>query len=337
MAKSKPKYRVAIIGCGKIGALFESEPKREKPASHAGAVMANHRTELIALVDTDTKNLAAARKLFPHAAGYASLTECLKLEHPDIVIIATPSTARLAPLKECVRFRIPMVVCEKPLAKSAREAKKMEAIVAKSGVTFVLNYHRRFSPLFARARASITKGKIGTVQQVTCYYSNGLYNNGGHTLDALQYLLDDTFVSVVATKNAKNNTFPKGDVNVDALLTTKKGTTISLQSFDQKEYGIHDFRIYGTKRSIAITDYGVTLIETPVGQSRFVGIKQLDNLRAHTTRVPLSATRDVLAHAILCYEKRRDPSSSAKNGVEVLRVLETITKSAKSAGKKMFV
>lgn len=333
--RRKSKYRVVIIGCGKIGALFEAEPKREKPASHAGAVMANKRTELVALVDTNAKNLAAARRLFPRAAGYTSLAQCLKIERPGIVIIATPPSARLAPIKECTRFRVPMVVCEKPLAKSVKEARQVETLVAKSGMTFVLNYHRRFSPLFARVRSVITKGQIGTIQQVTCYYSNGLYNNGGHTLDTLRYLLDDTPVSAVAEYNFQNKTFPEGDANVDALLKTKKGTTIVLQSFDQDKYGIHDFRIYGTKGSIEITDYGITLVKKPVGPSQFSGIKQLDRRRQRSIHIPLSATKGALAHAIECHERRRVPSSSAENGVSVLSVLEAVVKSAKSGGKKI--
>lgn len=335
--KKRLSYRVVVVGCGNIGALFEAEPRREKPASHAGAVRANPRTELAALVDTNAKNLVAARKLFPGAKGYGSLVECLKIERPDIVIIATPPATHLAPLQACVRSRVSMVVCEKPLATSVKEAKQMEALVAKSGMTFVLNYQRRFSPLFARARTDIKKGKIGRIQQVTCYYSNGLYSNGGHIIDALSYLIGDEIVSVVGLKNDGNETCPAGDLNADAFLTTKKGTKIVLQSFDQHEYGIHDIRIYGTKWSIVLTDYGMTRVETLARPSRFVGVKQLDTSNARVVQVPLSATKDVLAYAIECYEKHRDPSSSAENGLSTLRVLDAIAKSARQGGKKIAV
>lgn len=331
------RYRTVIVGSGKIGALFEAEPKREKPASHAGAVRANRQTELAALVDVDAKNLSAARKMFPNTNGYTSLAACLAKESPDIVIIATPSRTRLALIRECARFHVPIVICEKPLATSVKEAKQIGALVNKSGMTFVLNYHRRFSPIFARARSTLRSGKIGRIQQVTCYYSNGLYNNGGHTLDALTYLLDDEIVSVAAVKNTKNSTVPAGDMNVDALLTTKKGTIIALQSFDQKEYGIHDFRIYGTKGSLTITDYGVTLIEILARPSRFVGVRQLDNARQRSVHIPLSATEGVLTYAIECYEKRRVPLSSVASGLSALQILNALTGSTKRGGRKVAV
>lgn len=334
--KKKKKYRVVVVGCGKIGALFEVEPKREKPASHAGAVSANKKTELVALVDTNAKNLAAARKLFPSATSYTSLVECLKIERPAIVIIATPPQAHLSLLKECAHFNVPMVICEKPLATNAKEAKQMEALVKKSGIIFVLNYQRRFSPLFAQVRADIEKGKkIGSLQQITCYYSNGLYSNGGHIIDALSYLIDDEIVSVIGLKNDKNETYSEGDINVDALLTTKKGTKVVLQSFDQKEYGIHDIRLYGTKGSIVLTDYGMTRIETPARPSRFVGVQQLDASGSRTTQVPLSATKDALAYAIECHERHKVSSSSATSGLSMLRILDAIVKSAKQGGKKI--
>jgi len=336
-AKKKSLYRVAVIGCGKIGALFEAEPKREKPASHAGTVMAHDRTELAALVDTNTKNLTAARKLFPRAASYTSLTECLKSEQLDVVIIATPPAARLALLKECARFGIPMVVCEKPLARNVKEAKQMEAIVAKSGMTFVLNYQRRFSPLFARLRSDIKKIKLGKIQQVTCYYSNGLHSNGGHIINSLLYVLGDDIVSAVGFENAMNKTHPTGDPNRDALLTTKKGAKIVLQSLDQKEYGIHDIRIFGTKGSVVLTDYGMTLIETPARPSRFAEVRQLDASKERSVHKPLSATKDALAEVIDCYEKRRVPESSAGSGVATLKVLDALSKSAKSGGKEIAV
>lgn len=337
MMETKKQYRAVVVGCGQIGALFEAEPKREKPASHAGAVTANRKTELVAFVDTNAKNLSAARKLFPRAKGYTSLTECLKKELPNIVIIATPPSARMALLKECARFGISIIVCEKPLATSVKEARQIEAFVAKKKMTFVLNYQRRFSPLFARVRVDIKKGKLGRIQQVTCYYSNGLYSNGGHIIDALSYLIGDDIISVNGFKNAMNITHPAGDANVDALLVTRKGTRVVLQSFDQKEFGIHDIRIYGTKGSITLTSYGMVLIETPARSSHFVGVRQLDTARERSVHVPLSATKEVLAHAIESYEKGRTPVSLVSSGLATLRILDSIAESAKRGGKRIAV
>jgi predicted dehydrogenase len=330
-------YRVAVVGCGRIGVLFEAEPEREKPASHAGAVRANTKTKLVAFVDASVSALARARKMFPGVAGYTTLSTCIEQEQPDLVIIATPASERRSLIDRLARAGVQMVICEKPLAANAREAASIETLVARSGVTFVLNYQRRFSPLFARVRRHIKQGKWGRIQQVTGAYSNGLFTNGGHLVDAVSYLLDDQIVWAIGLRNEYNATHPKGDLNVEALLMTRNRIPITIQSFDQKEYGIHDLRIYGTKGSIVFTDYGATLVETRARSSRYVGIKQLDHSRQRSHYRPIGATQGALEHVIACYEECRPTASSAATGTSTMRVLDAIAKSARHDGKKILV
>ncbi|OGG73879.1 hypothetical protein A3A40_02610 [Candidatus Kaiserbacteria bacterium RIFCSPLOWO2_01_FULL_54_20] len=333
----KSKYGVAIVGCGKIGALFETDARREKPASHAGAVAKNPKTELAALVDTNPRNLATAGKMFPRAARYVSLTACLAGERPDIVVIATPPLGRVSIAAACVKAKVNMIVCEKPLAANVREGRMIAHLLAGSHTTFVLNYQRRFSPLFKRVRADIKRGAIGHLEQVTCFYSNGLFNNGGHIVDALRYLIADKIVAVQALRNAKNTTHPVGDMNVDALLTTTGGVTIALQSFDQHAYAIHDIHIMGKKGAITLTDFGQRGMWRSVGHSKFAGIRALSVRRGRERRVPLSATRDALLHVIRCFERNVRPESGVESGIAVLRVLEALKKSANAGGKKIRV
>jgi predicted dehydrogenase len=297
----------------------------------------NSRAQLTALVDPNGKNLTAAEKLFPNVAHYASLARCLRTEQPDIVVIATPPSARRSLIMQCVKAGVRILVCEKPIARSLTEAQAIEKVVKVAKVTLVLNYQRRFSPLFARARARIAAGKLGRIQQVTCYYSNGLYNNGGHIIDTLLYLLDDDVVSVVALQNNHNRTYPAGDENIDALLTTRKGTVVALQSFDQRSYGTHELRIYGTEGSAILADYGLELMEYQARPSRFVGVRLLDAARARVTHAPLSATRGALAEAIQCHEQHRAPRSGAHNGILVTRTLEAISNCAARGGKRVFI
>jgi predicted dehydrogenase len=336
-AKKRPRYRAVIVGCGKIGALFESEAKREKPASHAGAVVQNPKTVLAALVDTSRRNLAIAGRMFPRAARYSSLAQCLKNERPDIVVISTPPAGRVRLVRACVQSGVKIIVCEKPLAGSVREGHGIGKVLAGSRTAFVLNYQRRFSPLFKRVREDIKRGAIGRLEQITCYYSNGLFNNGGHIIDALRYIVTERIVSVQATKNTKNTTHPRGDSNVDALLMTAGGITVALQSFDQRAYAIHDIHIMGTKGAITLTDFGQHGMWRSVGPSKFAGIRELSAVRAREQKEPLSATRGALLQAIRCFEHNVRPESGVESGIAALSVLEALKKSAAAGGKKVRV
>src|SRR3989344_899765 len=248
----KNKYTVAVVGCGKVGALYSAEKGRPASASHAGAAASHTKTELVALVDTNAKALARA--------------------------------------------------------------------VDRGKTVFVLNYQRRFSPLFERTRAAIASGALGRVQQATCYYSNGLYNNGGHALDALLQLLGDG-MAVRFSRVNKKAAHPPGDPCIDAVLETKKGARIVLQSLDQKAYGIFDILLLCTRGERALLDYGSTLVETRARTSIFEGVRQLDRARASSRRGDPQGT---LAYAVACLERGTPPSSGVKNGVQVVELLEKI-------------
>lgn len=320
----KAMYRVVIIGCGKVGALYETEKKRSKPASHAGYIIANPHTKLAALVDTSPTALTKAGKLFPQARKYTSAHRCLKKEHPDIVVIATPPRTRLILVRLCIQQGVKAIICEKPLASTIAEAKTILRIVKKNGITFMVNYQRRFAPLFARVRRDIVSGALGKIQQVTCYYSNGLYNNGGHAIDALLYLLGEDMAVRWARVN-RNAMHVVGDPCIDAVLETKKGTRIHLQSVDQKSYGIFDIRVLGTCGERVFTNYSSTLIETSARTSAFKEIRQLDRARA---RVSQGREGNVLAGALRILA-RGERQNNAAQALTIMRILDSIQHAAK--------
>jgi predicted dehydrogenase len=230
-----------------------------------------------------------------------------------------------------------MIICEKPLAQNVREALAIKKLLDTSKTVFVLNYQRRFSPLFAGMRRDIQTGKLGRIQQVSCYYSNGLYNNGGHAIDALSYLLDDSIVTARGLKNEHNRTYYNDDFNIDGILETKKGTRISMQSLDQHAYGIHDIHIFGEKGDILISAYGQTAVRRSARPSMFAGIQQLDSKTEKVVSRPLSATKDALVHAIDCYEHKKKPKSGIENGVDTMRILDALARSARSGGKRILL
>ena len=194
------KYRGLVIGAGAIGALLEAEPDRPKPATHAGALAEGLNTELVGIVDSDVEVLASAQKLFPQVPQYSNAEEALTIVKPDLVAIATPAGSHVALIRSCIAHGVKMIVCEKPIAPSLADAKEIESLLSGTDVVFVLNYQRRFFRFFGEVRTRIQSGELGAVQHVTCYYSNGLYNNGGHTADALEFLLSEPIVTAMPSR-----------------------------------------------------------------------------------------------------------------------------------------
>lgn len=331
------KYKAVVVGCGKIGILFESDPKRKKPATHAGSLISNKKTELIALVDNDPLQLKRGVAIFPWVRGYAEVRTCLEQERPDLVVIATAPETHAKIIEECLRQKISMVLCEKPLCLDVDEAKKIASLLAISTTTFVLNYQRRFFHFFSETKARIAAGAFGHIQQVTGYYSNGLYNNGSHLVDAITFLLTDDIEWVSATKNELNRSHPQNDLNAEMLLGTGKKTVIALQSFDQAKWGIHELRLYGEQGAFEILDYGYRVKKIPIQDSIFEGISELAYSRAEVDKENMSMVEGSLQHLIWCHEEKQMPMSGIVNGSAVLSVLAAARESIKNKGARVQV
>ena len=70
------KYKVAVIGLGRIGYLLQKDKKREQPASHSSAFSKNKNTKIIAGAEVDNKKLLLWKKDFPNANTYADYKNC---------------------------------------------------------------------------------------------------------------------------------------------------------------------------------------------------------------------------------------------------------------------
>ena len=57
-------YTAAIIGTGRIGFTLGFDKKREQPASHTMALLANKKIRLIAAADTNQENLERWKSLY---------------------------------------------------------------------------------------------------------------------------------------------------------------------------------------------------------------------------------------------------------------------------------
>ena len=310
-----PTYRGIVIGCGKIAVRFEADQKRPRPRSHAGALSEHSRTELVAFVGKDDADRAAAAEFFPHAAFYADAAECIKAMKPDIAIIAASTGTHAAFTILCAEEGVPIIIGEKPVAHSIEDAHRIKGAIEKSGSTFVLNYQRRFFPLFLRARERIAAGALGSLREIVCLYDNGLFNNGGHAIDTVEFLLGERMVSATGVVNEGNTTHPEGDPNIEGTILTENGTKISLQSFDRNVAPIHELRLYGEKGELHIRDFGYTF-----------------DWGTDVERESISMTAGALEEAIRAYEEKREPASGIGNGIETLSVLEALKASAAHGG-----
>ena len=150
------KLKIGIIGCGGIA-----------NGKHMPSLSTCADAEMVAFCDIIVERAKAAAEKFgiPGAAVYEDYHELLAREDIDVVHVLTPNHMHaeisIAALKAGKH-----VMCEKPMAKTAAEAKAMVEAAKESGRKLSIGYQTRSDPAYQVARRLIKSGAIGDVYYV---------------------------------------------------------------------------------------------------------------------------------------------------------------------------
>ena len=185
------RYRVAMIGCGR--------PWKTPGATGCGmnnvhmlGYKASGQCDIVALCDPDLE--AAKQYKDKHQVGdkiYADYNEMLDTEKPDVVSIAVWPHLHCPAVIACAEAGVRAIHCEKPIAVTWGDAKKMVQVCRNKGVQLTFNHQRRFLDSFRKAKQLITSGEIGKLERFECKCHN-MYDWGTHWLDMMFYLNDET-------------------------------------------------------------------------------------------------------------------------------------------------
>lgn len=154
--------------------------------------------QLAAVAARTQETLSQFKSGIPKAA-VKTTDVSLILESSDIdcVVIATPPSTHFQIAKkalECGKH----VLLEKPMVPSLEEAKKLRAVVSKSGVTFMVGHQYVYNDYIRYLHSSIRNGSLGSVKCAVGEHSGFqarkdigcLWDAGTHQLSMLQYLFN---------------------------------------------------------------------------------------------------------------------------------------------------
>ena len=197
--------RCAIAGPGRIGSQLESDRLREKPCTHAGAIAADSDCILVGGCDIDGE--ARERFLEDWSPGtgnslevYADVHRMIDQAAPEILVVATYPESHRRLTEGAVRAGVPVVICEKPLARTLRDARAITRIHSSGRARVLVNHERRYSRDYIEARRAVTDrdyGKLLSIRGTLCFGSSHprrevLLHDGTHMLDAVNFLTGTT-------------------------------------------------------------------------------------------------------------------------------------------------
>ncbi len=189
------EYRVAIIGCGRPWKT-EGSTGFGMSRAHARGLLASGRARIVALADPKQENAEAFQKDVGGEHVYPDYRVMLREEKPDVVCISTWTPLHAEMVIASAEAGAKAIHCEKPMAPTYGEAKRMVEACEKHGAVLTINHQRRFLSLFRKAKELIGAGELGTLERVEALCPN-LYDWGTHWFDIMNFLNADTPVDWV--------------------------------------------------------------------------------------------------------------------------------------------
>jgi predicted dehydrogenase len=326
------KFRAAIIGTGRPRGR-EGSTGAAISRHHVHAYKANG-CEVVALADIRPENAEAFRAEHdvPGARIFADYKQMLREARPDIVSICTWPHLHAEMAIACAEAGIRAVHCEKPMAPTFGEARRMHEACVRAGTQLTFNHQRRFEEPYVTCKRLIDEGAVGTLVQLQAACPN-LYDWGTHWFDMLFFYngdvpadwvlgqihvtharsvfgvrLEDQGVSYVGYRNGVRGMLITGDYVSDPDASPGPTGRRSVMG------AAH--RVVGTEGTIEVAAPGSRLRLLNASSSGWKEIPVPDDARGIDNAVT-AAIRD----ALRCLETREEPVLSSHKAIRTSELI----------------
>lgn len=183
---------IAFIGTG-------ADPKTQDSEGYSMAYrhgVAYDRLDgcrLAGAADVVPENAAAFAEYFDVPAGnvYADHETLLDELAPDVVSVCTPPQTHTEIVVDCAETdSVRAIHCEKPMARTWGNCKRMVAAADDAGVQLTFNHQRRFGAPYRQAKQLLDGGEIGELERIEMAAPN-IYDYGSHSIDLCNYFNDE--------------------------------------------------------------------------------------------------------------------------------------------------
>ncbi len=245
--------KIGIIGCGGIA-----------NGKHMPSLSKVEGAQMVAFCDLIVERAERARAQYgtPDAKVYTDYHELLADPEIEVVHVLTPNRSH-ADISIDALHAGKHVMCEKPMAKTAADARRMVEAARETGKKLTIGYQHRQKAPSRYAKAYIEDGELGEIYYANCYairrrgtpnwgvFLNEYEQGGGpiidiatHSLDLTLYLMNNYEPAMVLGRTHKCLEHPEagniwGDNGVSttpleeaasALIVMKNGATILLET-----------------------------------------------------------------------------------------------------------
>jgi len=160
-SRTKSDPRLALVGCGAIAESYYLPALAENPSILSNLILVDRNKDR-------AHELAVKFKAAKFSEDYHEI-----LGRVDGVIIAVPTNLHYQITKDFILSGAP-VLCEKPLADTAANARDLVQTALQKKVALAVNYLGRLIPSFAKVKEIIRQKSLGELLSI-CYYVGELF------------------------------------------------------------------------------------------------------------------------------------------------------------------
>jgi predicted dehydrogenase len=253
---------VAVVGTGRVGALWESDPPTG--LSHAGAFLLQPDCALVAGANRGRERLEEFGRRFGVRGLYQDYEEMLRRERPEIVCVATHPGSHAAIVRSAVRNGARAIFIEKPIALDLADCDQIIADCQSGGVLLSVNHSRRWYPIFRHARDLLDRGEIGDLVSMTGYcqggkpspawqseYEGPLLHDATHLFDLMRLFAGDVAWVAATARRRTHTSYPVEDDSA-ALLQFHSGVSGVTLVNELTDYVRFELDVQGTKGTLSL-------------------------------------------------------------------------------------
>ena len=257
--KKQEHFRVGVIGYSSAFNMGQL---------HLTSMAKNEGVEVAAVCELDAERRQVAEEDFPGIKTYGRVGAMLRNANLDLVTIITPHNTHAKLAVQCLNAGV-HVVCEKPLAITSAEVKRIQAAAKKNKVLISTFHNRRWDGDFVVLRDLILKEQIigrvfrieagfyGYGEQGTWWRANrkisggAIYDWGAHFTDWILNIVPEKIASVSGFQ-VKNPAWKKYDNEDHSEYTLRfhSGCTVTLTMSNLSMSPRPRWRVLGTKGAI---------------------------------------------------------------------------------------
>jgi len=329
--------RVGVVGVGTIG------------VNHLETYLKCRRARVVAIADIKADLVKSVASKYGVKRFFTDYRNLLALKDVDAVSVCTPPFAH-APVTCDAAAAGKHVLCEKPMAMNAEEAKRMVDACKGAGVKLGVCHARpRFNPAAEMARKYVSSGKLGTVYyaRVSRFRRRGrpgldilesskwfldsskagggaLADIGCYDLDLILYLLGSPQPSAVSAMTFRGVGIPPKittpyDVEEHAALLARfiNGPLVTFETawasnMDRGEGVV----LFGTKGGLKLEPFTFYTEQ---------GGKQM----AISMGIPSKPTGDLINDFVTACLKNKAPKTPGEDGLKVMQIISMAYASAR--------